>query len=379
MRSRKFSAVTGALVLAVGCASCGDGGTGGATDAGSEPGADVPEAVSVVEECAASAPNTEEAGEPVDTAALQKEEPWVLGVSAASLTSSSYIVYWNQELKYAVSQDDRFADLIEYDAAYDASQQISDIQSLIRQNVSAIIFTPSDNAAIEPALQQAREAGIPTIMGTSAFIPDPNITATVTVDLFKYYSESAARLFEAMGGTGQVAMLRTIAGTTEDEIQTQAVDCVLKSYPDIEIVAEEFATYTTQEAQQAGEAWAVRFPELAGILSVYAETSTGVFNAFNAVGRAGELKFSPGNAQNGWLRVLSTHEDLNLGGVEYPVTTSVDTVEVAGRILSGEEVTQATLLGGEYIEPDEYLAQFEQDQPDSYWPNDLPDEFLPNA
>jgi ABC-type sugar transport system substrate-binding protein len=241
------------------------------------------------------------------------------------------------------------------------------------------LFTPSDNKAIEPALAEAKAAGIPTIMGTSAFIPDPNITATVTVELFTYYAESAARLFQAMGGSGEVAMLRTIAGTTEDTIQDQAVNCVLKAYPGIKIVASEFATYGTPQAQKAAEAWAVRFPNLKGILSVYAETSIGAFNAMNAAGRANQVEFSPGNAQNGWLKVIQKNPAANLGGVEYPVTTSKDTVEVIAKILSGEAVPQATLLGGEYIEPEAYAAQVEPDKPDTWWPNDLPAEFLPKS
>src|SRR4051794_33094967 len=108
MRSPRLSALSGALLLSIVCAGCG--GTGKSQDASqSESSGDVPKATSVVEDCAADAPNVKEAGEPVDTASFKKDDPWVLGLSAASLTSSSYIVYWYQELQYAVSQDDRFS------------------------------------------------------------------------------------------------------------------------------------------------------------------------------------------------------------------------------------------------------------------------------
>ena len=371
------NALGGATALLV-LAACGSG-TGSSGSSGSGDGGEVKPATSVVADCLPTRQYADEADQPVDSAKYKKDTPWVLGVSAASTTSSSYIVYWNQELKYAVSLDKRFSKMVEYDAGYNASKQIDDIRSLIRQGVSAILFTPSDNKAIEPALAEANAAGIPTIMGTSAFIPDPNITATVTVELFKYYAESAARLFEAMGGTGEVAMLRTIAGTTEDTIQDQAVNCVLKAYPGIKIVASEFATYGTPQAQKAAEAWAVRFPNLKGILSVYAETSIGAFNAMNAAGRANQIQFSPANVENGWLKVIQSHPSANLGGVEYPVTTSKDTVEVIAKILSGEQVPQATLLGGQYIPPDDYAAQVEPDKPDTWWPNDLPAEFLPKS
>jgi ABC-type sugar transport system substrate-binding protein len=337
----------------------------------------VPTANSVVNACLRLQPYAKQASQTVNTTAYKKRAPWVLGVSAATTTSDSYIVYWNAELKYAVSRDHQFSKMIEYDASYNASTQISQIQSLIRQHVSAIVFTPSDSKAIEPALAQAHKAGIPTIEGTSAFIPDPNITAIVTVNLWKYYVQSAAQLFQALGGKGQVAMTRTVAGITEDTIQTAAVNCVLKHYPGIKIVSSEFTDYATPQAETDAQAWAVRYPHLAGVLSVYAETSVGVFNAFDAAGRISQIKIAPGNVENGWLKILYTHPFLNLGGVAYPVTTSENTVAVTAEILSGKSVPEGTLLGANYIPPKAYVAQVRINEPDTYWPNDLPPSFQP--
>jgi hypothetical protein len=46
-------------------------------------------------------------------------------------------------------------------------------------------------------------------------------------------------------------------------------------------------------------------------------------------------------------------------------------------ILEGGKVTKGLWWGAEYIGPDEAAAMAKPDQPDDWWPNDLPAEFLP--
>jgi ribose transport system substrate-binding protein len=53
--------------------------------------------------------------------------------------------------------------LVTLDAAIDVDKQVSDIQQLIAQKVDAIVVFPLDPHAVEPAIEQAKKAGIPAV------------------------------------------------------------------------------------------------------------------------------------------------------------------------------------------------------------------------
>ena len=71
-------------------------------------------------------------------------------MAGATTTRSSYIVYMIQEVKAGVADDKRFGDFVITDANFNATKQVSDIESLIQQKVDAILFTPTDNKALSP-------------------------------------------------------------------------------------------------------------------------------------------------------------------------------------------------------------------------------------
>ncbi len=56
-------------------------------------------------------------------------------------------------------------DLIELDGGWDAQKQTDQMSSLIAQGVDAIVLNPVDSKSIIPVVKQAKEAGIPVVMG----------------------------------------------------------------------------------------------------------------------------------------------------------------------------------------------------------------------
>ena len=64
------------------------------------------------------------------------------------------------------------ATYVSADAQSSASKQLSDIESLIAQGVDALIILAQDSQAIGPAIQQARDEGIP-VVGYDRLIEDP--------------------------------------------------------------------------------------------------------------------------------------------------------------------------------------------------------------
>jgi ribose transport system substrate-binding protein len=84
----------------------------------------------------------------------------------------------------------------------DAAGQLQDIRDLIAKGVKAIVFNPNDPEALNPALQEAKAAGIKTV-SVDAYVTDPD-TYNLYNNQVDYAKLGAKWLCEKMGGEGTV-------------------------------------------------------------------------------------------------------------------------------------------------------------------------------
>ncbi len=124
----------------------------------------------------------------------------------------------------------------------DAAGQLSDIRSLIAKGVNAIVFNPNDPAALNPALAEAKAAGIKTV-SVDAYVTDPN-TWNLYNNQVKYAELGAKWLFDQMGGKGTVWYTRGLAGYPADSDRDTGFQNVLKQYPNIKIVPNNQGVFT---------------------------------------------------------------------------------------------------------------------------------------
>lgn len=116
----------------------------------------------------------------------------------------------------------------------DAAGQLSDIRDLIAADVDAIVFNPNDPDALNPALEEAQEAGIETV-AVDAFVTHDE-TYNLYNDQVEYAYLGATWLFEQMGGEGVVYYMRGFAGHPADNDRHTGFNQALEEYPDIEVV-----------------------------------------------------------------------------------------------------------------------------------------------
>jgi ribose transport system substrate-binding protein len=124
----------------------------------------------------------------------------------------------------------------------DAAGQLSDIRDLIAAGVDAIVFNPNDPDALNPALQEAKDAGIITV-SVDAYVTDPD-TYNLYNNQVKYAELGATWLFEQMGGEGTVYYMRGLAGHPADSDRDIGFKNVLADYPDITVVPNEDGVFT---------------------------------------------------------------------------------------------------------------------------------------
>jgi ribose transport system substrate-binding protein len=116
----------------------------------------------------------------------------------------------------------------------DAAGQLQDIRDLIAADVDAIVFNPNSPDALNPALAEAKAAGIPTI-SVDAYVTDPS-TYNLYNNQIEYAKLGARWLFEQLGGTGTVYYMRGLAGHPADSDRDIGFKEVLAEYPNIKVV-----------------------------------------------------------------------------------------------------------------------------------------------
>jgi ribose transport system substrate-binding protein len=116
----------------------------------------------------------------------------------------------------------------------DAAGQLSDIRDLIAKNVDAIVFNPNDSKALNPALQEAKAAGIKTV-SVDAYVTDPD-TYNLYNNQVEYAKLGAKWLFDKMGGKGTVYYMRGFAGHPADTDRDKGFKEILAQYPNIKVV-----------------------------------------------------------------------------------------------------------------------------------------------
>jgi ribose transport system substrate-binding protein len=124
----------------------------------------------------------------------------------------------------------------------DAAGQLSDIRDLIAAGVDAIVFNPNDPDALNPALEEAKDAGIETV-SVDAYVTNPD-TYNLYNNQVKYAELGARWLFEQLGGEGTVYYMRGLAGHPADSDRDIGFKNVLAEFPNITVVPNEEGVFT---------------------------------------------------------------------------------------------------------------------------------------
>lgn len=327
----------------------------------------------VLADQATDAAQTAKAAETADTARFKKDGAKKIGVSAGYL-SNSWVVFALQHVKWEASKHG-ITDVVVTDAAFNPAKQVSDIEDLLRQNIDLLIYWPVDDASIADVLKRAVDAGIPTVQAGGGFTDAPGVLSNAYISQWKLGEMVARHLMEDIGGKGKIVAMLPIAGTTAAVDQLDALQTVLKEYPEVELLSAEYGDWNRAKAKQITENLLQRFPKIDGVFSPAGQMSIGMAEAFDEAGRLGETTFSPGDEYNGWLKWVAAHQQG--GAVTFPTRAGQVAVQIGMDILAGKPVTRGIAVPSEYIAPADIGKYVNESAPDDWWATDLPPEFLP--
>jgi ribose transport system substrate-binding protein len=215
------------LALAMIAVACGDGDDGADTTVAE--GSDTTGSPDTT-----TAPDTTEGESPDTTTAEGEGGSFVIGYSNGGGVGNGFREEQVCTANAEALASGQVSELNTIHRNTDAAGQLSDIRDLIAAGVDAIVFNPNDPEALNPALEEAAAAGIPTVS------VDAYVTHEGTYNLYnnqvEYARLGAEWLFEQMGGEGNVYYMRGLAGHPADSDRHIGFQAALENYPDITVV-----------------------------------------------------------------------------------------------------------------------------------------------
>jgi len=189
----------------------------------------------------------------------------------------------------------RGIDLIVTNAESDLNKEISDIQSMVDQGVDALIISPLNSEGLDPALDYAREHGVP-IMTIDRLLT----TKTACQDYIGWigsdFVEQGRRAADAMiRETGGEARLAILLGAPGVNVTTDRNNGFLEELDavdnNIEIVAQQAANYERAMGQTVTEQLIANDPDIDAIYAHNDEMALGAVAALQAA------SYSPGDVK----------------------------------------------------------------------------------
>ena len=220
----------------------------------------------------------------------------------------------------------------------DAAGQLQDIRDLIAAGVDAIVFNPNSPDALNPALEEAKAAGIPTI-SVDAYVTNPD-TYNLYNNQKEYAKLGATWLFEQLGGKGNVWYTRGIAGNPADSDRDIGFKEALAAYPDIKIVPTDEGVFTNWDPATATQL-ANEFVSSGAYDDVQGIWTSGMDSQVVDVIKAAAKPYVPivGADLGAFVNQLLTEQGLTGAAVTNTAAVGGAGVGLALKLLNGEAVT----------------------------------------
>src|SRR5580698_155841 len=200
--------------------------------------------------------------------AAEKKPPFVIGVSNDSVANPFRVQMINEIKYYASKHPELIKELIVLNAGEDTNKQISDVQDLISRGVDAIVLSPHSNTAFASVLKDAKDNNIPVATYNNNITEGADLVVAQVTPPFKEWNRQTTEwLAKAMGGKGNVIVLRGITGTPVDGYEWDGAKEVLDQNPGIKVICSEYANWDYGAAKTAVQNCLANHPEVNGVLS----------------------------------------------------------------------------------------------------------------
>ena len=249
-------------------------------------------------------------------------------------------VQMNADVKAAADKHPDI-EVIFKDAQNDTLQQRAHVEEFVSAGVDLIIISPKEAQPLTEPVARAMDAGIPVIVLDRAVLGD-KYTCFIGADNRRIGRAAGEWIKQTLGGRGNVVELKGLMTSTPGQDRHAGFREGIAG-SQIKVIFEADMKWLEPEARKEMDSALARFDK---IDLVYAHNDPGAHGAYlaaKAAGREKEIKFVGIDAlpQEGVIYVKQGVLDATF---QYP-TGGAEAIEIARKILSGQQVPKRITLG----------------------------------
>lgn len=225
----------------------------------------------------------------------------------------------------------------------DREDQIKVVEDFVTRGVSGICLAPLDDTALRGPVNEAKNAGIPTVIMDSD-LKAQDYVSFVATDNRKGGYLAGKELARLLNGHGKVAMLRYAIGSASTTNREDGFLDAMKENPGMNVVSSnQYGGATTETAYAASEDMLARFKNpdgtlaLDGIFACNESTAFGMLRALQDGGYAGKVKFVGFDSSAKLLEAVQNGQ-LNATVVQNPFKMGYLSVKTIVDDLNGQAV-----------------------------------------
>jgi ribose transport system substrate-binding protein len=234
------------------------------------------------------------------------------------------------------------------DAQQDNAKQVADVENFLRQRIDLLMISPNEAKPLTPIVRRVFEQRIPVIVIDRAIEGD-TYTIFVGADNLLIGREAGRHIVELLGGKGKIVEIKGLPGSPPARERSQGMREVITQYPDVQIIHDPVANWLREEAMAQMEMALAANPHIDLVYAHNDPMAIGAYLAAKAKGRDREMKFIGIDALPGLDGGRQAVADGKLDATFVYPTGGRQSVELAARILSGEQVPRKVVLPTEKI------------------------------
>lgn len=281
-----------------------------------------------------------------------------IGILAPAVTHG-----WVAAVAYhAEARAKELSDEIDYQiqTSSNAEEMTSQLDDLMTWGAEAIVAFPQWEG-MEIPIQKALDAGIEVINFDIAI--DEEGVYRVSGDNEDMGVQGAKYIHEKIGDEGNVVVLEVPSSGSVSELRKKGfTDTIEEIAPDLEI-----KTYATQFTREDGlKDFADILTSMKEIDAVYSmddETSIGVLQAISESGRTDIQVVTGGGGMQEYFNMMPQNEDIWIQSATYSPAMVQDAVDVALKVLNGEDVEDVTIIPTTIVDRDNADEFMDEDSP----------------
>jgi len=170
------------------------------------------------------------------------------------------------------------------------SAQTPIVDAICTRHPDALIVSPTDPAAMAPAINTCLTAGIPVITVDTGLANASQLTSAITTDNNSGGKDAADFVGKALGGKGTVALMSLSPTATTQVERIQSFEKEIKAaYPGITVLPVQYTQQATSDSESVARSILAAHPGVKAFFGSAEPNAEGAADALKALGLTGKV------------------------------------------------------------------------------------------